>query len=137
MRYSKKKILISITALSTIMLSFTAFASATQNNDNQIQTAGVADILRTADLYQSDEEETVDEADPDTDNSGVAGVSELFSEIDGISETEWNFLASFQGEAEGVAASLYANDPVTVTYWGYKTLGVSSASESLNISWKC
>lgn len=129
MKYWKKKIMISVVALSVMILSLNAFASTTQNDNNQVRTAGVADILRTADLYQLDE--TIDEADPDT--IGVAGVSELFNEIDSISETEWNLIASFQGEAEGIAASLYANDPVTITYWGYQVLGVSNANESLNI----
>ena len=129
MKYWKKKIMISVVALSVMILSLNAFASTTQNDNNQVRTAGVADILRTADLYQLDE--TIDEADPDT--IGVAGVSELFNEIDSISETEWNLIASFQGEAEGIAASLYANDPVTITYWGYQVLGVLNANESLNI----
>lgn len=96
-----------------------------------VATAGVGELFEEVDIATTEY--------PDADErSGepieAEGVAKLFDALDGISDTEWEYLAYFSGEAVELGDEIYfANVPVSVMHWGYRKLGVCSGKQNINV----
>lgn len=95
------------------------------------QTAGIGELFEEVDIATTAYRNMPEEDSAVTETEGVA---RIFGTLDDISDTEWDYLAYCSGEAVELGDELYfANDPVAVTHWGYRILGVCSSSQNVNI----